>query len=92
MCVCVCGFGNLTQTSLEQMIGEVLSSFIISHDQRFTHLSEVSLSLEQRSTFTRAKFSKTYFFKVAFILRQLVTNIYGPFGLKGKEGEQSRVE
>ena len=70
------GFRNLTQTSLEQMIGEVSSSFIISHDQRFTHLSKLSLSLEQRSTFTRAKFSKIQFFIVAFILRQFVTNFY----------------
>ena len=70
------GFRNLTQTSLEQMIGEVSSSLIVSHDQRFTHLSEVSLSLEQISTFTRAKFSKRQFFKVAFILRQFVTNFY----------------
>ena len=76
MCVCVCGFGNLTQTSLEQMIGEVSSSFNVSHDQRFTHLSEVSLSLEQISTFTRAKFSKRQFFKVAFILWKFVTNFY----------------
>jgi len=59
------------------MIGEVSSSFIISHDQRFTHLSDLSLSLEQRSTFTRAKFSKIHFFKVAFILRQFVTKFTG---------------
>ena len=69
------------------MIGEVSSSFIISYDQRFTQLSEVSLSLGQRSTFTRAKFSKIHFFKVAFILRQLVTNFYSPFGSRENEGE-----
>ena len=70
------------QMSLEQMIGEVSSSFIISHGRDSLTRVRYLYHLSKDPPFTRAKFSKIHFFKVAFkaicnkLLYTLITFFY----------------
>ena len=63
------------QMSLEQMIGEVSSSFIISHDRDSLAWVKYLYHLSKDLPFTIAKFSKIHSFKVAFkaICNKLIT-------------------